>query len=251
MKILVGSTGLIGTTLKEKIKFDYEFNSKNINEFSNHNYNNVDIYLSCLPATKWIINKNIEADLENIHNIIKVLSNKKYKNIYLFSTIDVYLGNSKDLANEDEYISFNTLNYGNNRLLFELLIKNYLNYKNLKIIRLPALYSKNIKKNIIFDLLNNNNIHNINKNSYYQWYNLENLVDDINKYDGNIINLFTEPVNTIDIIRLFDQYNENLFQNGEITGYNYTTKYSESGYIQDKISVLEDIKNFINEYRSK
>lgn len=251
MKVLIGSTGLVGTTLKEKIKFDYEFNSKNIIDFSNHNYNGSDLYLSCLPATKWIINKNLEADLENIHNITKIIRNNNYNNVYLFSTIDVYLGNSKELSNEDEYISFNKLNYGNNRLLFELLVKNYLNYNNLKIIRLPALYSKNIKKNIIYDLLNNNNVSNINKNSYYQWYNLENLVDDINNYSSNIINLFTEPVNTIDIIRLFNQYDENKFYDGEITGYNYTTKYNKSGYINDKISVLEDIKKFINEYRFK
>ena len=32
MKILVGDTGLIGTTLKEKITFESTFNSKNIQE---------------------------------------------------------------------------------------------------------------------------------------------------------------------------------------------------------------------------
>ena len=36
MKILIGSTGLVGTTLKETIDFDYEFNSKNIDEFLNN-----------------------------------------------------------------------------------------------------------------------------------------------------------------------------------------------------------------------
>ena len=30
MKILVGDTGLIGNTLKEKIQFDFTYNSKNI-----------------------------------------------------------------------------------------------------------------------------------------------------------------------------------------------------------------------------
>ena len=38
MKILIGNTGLVGTTLKETIKFDYEFNSKNLNEFLNNEY---------------------------------------------------------------------------------------------------------------------------------------------------------------------------------------------------------------------
>ena len=49
-KILIGSTGLVGTTLKETIEFDYEFNSKNINEFLDYNYEDAELYLSCLPS---------------------------------------------------------------------------------------------------------------------------------------------------------------------------------------------------------
>jgi hypothetical protein len=41
---------------------------------------------------------------------------------------------------------------------------------------LPALFGKHIKKNIIYDLLNENEIHNINYNSLYQWYNLSGIV---------------------------------------------------------------------------
>jgi hypothetical protein len=251
MKILIGSTGLVGNTLKDKIYFDYEFNTKNINIFKDNNFDGFDLYLSCLPATKWLINKNLEQDINNIHNIIKIIKNNKYNNVYLFSTIDVYIDNCNESSNEDDYIVFNKLSYGNNRLIFELLVKNYLKYENLKIIRLPAIYNKKIKKNIIYDLLNNNNINHINKNSYYQWYNLDNLSDDINKFNGDIINLFTEPVNTIDIINLFKEYKEEDFYNGDRIGYNYKTKYTNSEYIESKENVLKGIKNFINEYRFK
>ena len=33
--------------------------------------------------------------------------------------------------------------------------------------------------------------------------------------------------------------------------YNFKTKYSQNGYIQSKDEVLEDIKNFINEFRNQ
>jgi hypothetical protein len=90
MKILIGSTGLIGTTLKESIKFDYEFNSKTINYFLNNDYMDVELYLSCLPATKWLVNKNIPEDIKNIENIINIITKKTYKKVILISTIDVY-----------------------------------------------------------------------------------------------------------------------------------------------------------------
>ena len=89
MKILIGNTGLIGKNLKDQQEFDYEFNSKNINELDQCP-DNCDLYLSCLPATKWYINQNIEQDLNNILNIFFHISKKKYRKVYLFSTVDVY-----------------------------------------------------------------------------------------------------------------------------------------------------------------
>ena len=37
----------------------FEFNSKNIHEFNSVAKDGDEIFLSCLPATKWIVNKNI------------------------------------------------------------------------------------------------------------------------------------------------------------------------------------------------
>ena len=136
MKILVGNTGLIGSVISEKIIFDYSFNSKNINNFNQTIPDNCDLYLSCLPATKWLVNQNLKQDLDNIHNIINILKSKTYNKIYLFSTIDVYINNIHHGSNECDYIPFNELSYGSNRLLFEILIKNYINYNKIKIFRL-------------------------------------------------------------------------------------------------------------------
>ena len=74
MKLLIGSTGLIGTTLKDSITFDYEFNSKNINDLIDLELtDSTDVYLSCLPATKYLVNQNPTADLDNILKIIDIL----------------------------------------------------------------------------------------------------------------------------------------------------------------------------------
>ncbi len=253
MKILVGNTGLVGTTLKNKIKFDLEFNSKNISSFIDIVPNNCDIYLTCLPATKWMVNKNIIADVDNIYKLIKILSNKTYNNIILISTIDVY--NESPLKSNEDYIPhISKLNYGNNRYFFELLVKEYLKFKKISIFRLPALFSEDIKKNVLYDLINDNNIESINLNSKFQWYDLKNLVNDISMFptkypEEEIFNLFTEPVETINIVKLFPKVNiDNLYKGDNIT-YDYTTKFG--GYILNKEDVINEIKKFINEISIK
>ncbi len=254
-KILIGSTGLVGTTLKETIKFDYEFNSKNINDFLNHNYVDAELYLSCLPATKWLVNKNISEDLKNIDKIIDIISQKSYKRVVLISTIDVYC-DSPLMLDESYPIGVKKMSYGTNRYFFEHLVENLVECGDLKIFRLPALYNKHIKKNILYDLINNNNVNQINANSSFQWYNLDNLSKDIEHYcnshvDRKVFNLFTEPVESKDIVNLFPVYKTQVNYSPNRNEYNYKTNLTESGYIQTKEDVLEDIKKFIHEISIK
>jgi nucleoside-diphosphate-sugar epimerase len=256
MKILVGNTGLIGTTLTETMKFDLMFNSKNINNFNKLvDEDGYELYLSCLPATKWMVNKNLPSDLDNIQNIINILRKQKYSKIVLFSTIDVYNDSPLDV-NEDYKPNFGNLSYGNNRYLFELMVKEYLEFDDLKVFRLPALFNRHIKKNVLFDLINNNNVDQINSNSMFQWYNLDNLHNDIIKYSSEFpnettFNLFTEPIETIDIISLFGNAKNLVKHNNIKISYDYTTKYNNSGYINTKDKVLIEIKKFIDEVSGK
>ena len=255
MNILIGDTGLVGTTLKESITFDLTFNSKNINTINDYDTENSVVYLSCLPATKWLVNKNIKGDIDNINYIIGLLSNIHFKQIILISTIDVYTDTSK-LCNENDPIVVKNLSYGVNRYLFELLVKNMLTFDDLKIFRLPALFNKHIKKNVIFDLINGNNISDINTNSSYQWYNLDKLNEDINYYittypNESVFNLFTEPIDTQEIVNLFPHYVDSVVHLQNKVEYNYLTKFSPTGYIKESYNTLNDIEKFINETSNK
>lgn len=255
MNIIIGHTGVVGKSLCEQINFDYYFNRTNLNEIKKLNSENSTLYLSCLPASKWLINQNIKSDINNIWNIINTLQENSFGKIVLISTIDVYSLN-QDESNEDTKIVINNLSYGSNRLFFELLVKNTLKYEDLKIFRLPALFNKNIKKNVLFDLIYANNIDQINVNSQYQWYNLDNLVKDIKLYSTNfptetIFNLFTEPIDTQDIIKLFPTYGDYRWLFNKQVKYNFKTKHSKTGYIQTKENTLLEIQKFINEVSCK
>jgi hypothetical protein len=254
MKLLIGNTGLIGTTLKDSIRFDLEFNSKNLNEITQTHINPDDntLYLSCLPATKWIINQNPSSDFDNITNIIKILEQREYKNIVLYSTIDVY-NSAPQKSNEDFKPTLDSFNYGSNRHLFEVLVKDRLKYDNLLIIRLPSLFGQHIKKNIIYDLINNNQIDQINYNSKFQWYNLDNLSLDTDKYlkalidsenSVSLINIFPEPIETSEILKIFKVEKSKVNTQSPYIEYDFTTKFTKTGYTHTKEETLIALKNF-------
>lgn len=250
MQVIIGNTGLIGKTLCEKEQFDMMFNSKNIQDFELLCPDNCDLYLCCLPAEKWKINLNPFDDIKNIINIVNIIRNKKFNNIYLFSTIDVYSG-SLPMSNESTTPPVLSLDYGSNRRMFEIIVGKELTFNSLKIIRLPGLYGKYIKKNILFDILNDNNLDKININSSYQWYNLEDLSQDlsiIKDSKDNIFNLFPEPVNTSDILSSIGVGELGFF--GEPIRYNFCTDKKKSGYWNTKEYVISNIERFFNENRS-
>jgi len=249
MKVLVGSTGLIGSVLREQTGFDYCFNSQNIEELPSVCPYIDALYLACLPAAKWKVNREPLADLENIINIVSILQRVKARKIVLYSTIDVYL-HSPLLVDERYFPRMNGVDYGSNRFLFETLVRP-LSGKEVTIIRLPALFHRLIKKNILFDLLNDNNIDKINANSFYQWYDLKDLWEDTQNAPSNrIVNLFPAPLDTTLLLKeCFPEYLERV-SCGDMVRYDYRTIFSPTGYICDAQSSLSKIKGFVNEIRN-
>lgn len=244
MRILIGSTGFVGTNLQRFINFDYKYNSKNLEEISSAP-DGCDLYLSCLPATKWMINKNPGLDLENAVSIFTKIKNKKYNKVFLFSTIDVYQ-DTELLADETTTPLFKSLSYGHNRYLFEDLVTQNLEYKSIKVLRLPGLFGLHLKKNILFDIKNSNNLDQININSYYQWYNMDRIGTDLDvagQLDKTIINLFPEPVSTRKIV---EEFCDGLVgYDGKLISYNYQTLTKSSKYWYDSETSLKEIGEFL------
>ena len=257
MKYLIGYTGLVGSNLMSQTTFDEAFNSSNIKTFKSKDRSGSDLYLSCLPASKWIVNQNIQADLKNINNIIEELKNFNYNNIYLMSTIDTYC-DSPMRSSESSRQIFRQDSYGSNRKLFEDLVSQKLNYNSLRIFRLAALFGKGLKKNIIYDLMNENQINKVNLYSYFQWYDLKDLYSDIKNLsklfkNQNVFNLFPEPLSTYEIVK-------NLFPNhlssvdvdpNNIKVYDFHSDLFDDRYIYGKNESLNKIKLFVDEFSNK
>lgn len=233
MNALIGYSGFVGSNLLTKInnkKNTDLYNSKNIIKIRKKIYKQ--IICAGLPAAKWIANKNAKKDNQNLKKLINNLNTIQCDFFILISTIDVH--NNKEI-------------YGKNRKLLEDFIKN--KFKNFLIIRLPALFGKGIKKNIIFDLLNENNLDKINVNDSFQWFDLSSLYKIINnikknKVKNKIIELYSKPISNKLIIKLFPNIKIKKISQKPIY-YNYKPK---EGFYKNKKYILDKLTKFIQRY---
>ena len=248
---LIGYTGFVGSNLLQQRKFDELFNSKNFNEISGRYFS--ELVCAGISSVKWMANKDPVKDLENIQALINVLKTVQADRFILISTIDVY----PVTKGKDEYFDCHKKAnhaYGRNRLLFEDFCVQH--FSDCYVIRLPALFGKGLKKNVIFDLLNNNMLEFINPFSSFQYYYLKNLWNDIEKIllkKIHLANLFTEPILTNEILEKFFpniQIGSNATQKCHYDIYTCYSYDKDGFYCYSKEEVLKQLQEFINNYKN-
>ena len=248
MDAIIGHTGFVGSNIIEKMSFDYKYNSENINEISNYEYELV--VCSGIPSLKWYANKHPKEDWENINQLINYLRDVKCNNFVLISTIDVHekTHNNPNNIKCDE----NHHPYGYNRYRAEIEIEKIFGDK-LIIIRLPSVFGNNLKKNVLYDLINNNLRGKINLCDKYQWYDVRCLGNDIDfVLRRNImeINLFSAPVMMKEIVDEFfpNMDSGNFYYDCEnVMIYDLNAAYDFFNYWCDKNSIMMKLKNHITQ----
>jgi nucleoside-diphosphate-sugar epimerase len=245
---LIGYTGFVGSNLLESHwEFDKLYNSKNFQDMRGQKFN----FVLCagVSAVKWQANKNPEADLAQIEALIDVLNTIEAEQFILISTVDVY----PDANNVDENTNLSGVTnhpYGTHRLYLENFIKN--KFPNALTVRLPALFGPHLKKNILFDLLHDNMVENINPLSSFQWYDVRWLGSDIKTawfYQLKLINLVPEPITTQEILNAIFPDRE-LLEKPNPVSYNVRTKWGKAfkqvDYIASREQVLESMLEWVD-----
>ena len=199
MNALIGYSGFVGSTINKQFKFDELYNSKNINEIRGKEY---DVLVCCgAPGQKWLACKEPEADLQNINILISAISEVKVKKFILISTVDVF--KSPLGVVETSFVDEDGLNpYGLNRRILEKFVVE--NFTDSIIVRLPGLVGPGLKKNIIYDFKNNNNIDAIDSRAVFQFYPTINLWTDISFAISNnikLIHLTSEPITVREVAK--------------------------------------------------
>jgi nucleoside-diphosphate-sugar epimerase len=249
---LIGYTGFVGSTLLKSLSFDVCINRANLGALQDAEFDIV--YCAGLPAEKWKANLAPEDDARNVATLMQALATVKARKFVLISTVDVYgqpIG-----CDEDDTVAMGTHAYGKHRLEFEHFIQQ--RFARPLILRLPALFGHGLKKNILFDLLNNNQVERINPDSKFQWYPIAQLAADIDlllRQDvAGTLNLCPEPLPTAELVRVCfpDVTLAPMDAAGAV--YDVHTKFAHlfgrSGpYTQGKDAILGLIHTYVKECR--
>jgi len=247
---LIGYTGFVGSNIHRQIPHKYLFNQSNIDESKDRHFDILTV--SAAPAEKWRANKFPEQDLLSIESLKKSLNHVTADHVVLISTVDVY-PNPTAVYENTEIIEENSHPYGLHRRLLEQFVEERYDYT---IIRLPGLFGEGLKKNVVFDFLNSNNIGQIDSRHEFQFYNLDYIGKDIQHFVDakiNLVNLATEPVSVLEVQKACTGATVENHVSPNIIRYDFRSNYAENGkdsngYFYSKSETIEDLTDFAKRY---
>ncbi len=213
---LIGFSGFVGSTLLKQAPFESLYRSTNICDIDGQSYDAV--VCAGAPAQKWIANREPEADRQKILHLIGHLKTIQCKTFILISTVDVF----KDSMGVDEetLVDESGLHaYGLHRRLLEKFVESH--FPSHLIVRLPGLVGPGLRKNVIFDFLNDNNLHAIDSRGVFQFYPMVSLWYDIQTVLNTglkLVHLTAEPISVFDVSKKgFGKVFEHVLPNGACT----------------------------------
>ena len=253
---LIGYTGFVGGTIARGRTFDALYNSKNISDIVGRSFDLV--VCAGVSAAKWLANREPEADRAAIAALTRCLEQIDARELVLISTIDVYPDPSLPLDESRSIDPAATHAYGRHRFELEQWVRRRFTLS--RIVRLPALFGEGLRKNALYDLLNDNLVGNIDPSAVFQWYPMGRIAGDLDvvrRSDLRLVNLFTEPIGMSEIITAFFPAARTGRPTASAPRYALRTKHAAlfggaDGFIMRKSEVLREMAGFVaTEQRAK
>ncbi|GAB3374893.1 NAD-dependent epimerase/dehydratase family protein [Azotobacter armeniacus] len=196
---LIGFSGFVGSTLMVQTSFDSRYRSTNIRDIEGQTFDS--IVCAGASAQKWIANRDPETDRRNIQDLIAPLETVRCRRFVLISTVDVFKTPSG--IDEDSPVDESGLHpYGLHRRRLEQFVEHH--FPEHLIVRLPGLVGPRLRKNVVFDLLNDNNLQSVDSRSVFQFYPMVNLWYDIETALAaglELLHLTAEPLSVAEVAR--------------------------------------------------
>ena len=163
---LIGYSGFVGGALLRSRTFDACYRSTNIDQIRGRSF---DTIVCCgAPAEKWRANRDPEEDRARLATLTDALAEVSARHFVLISTVDVY----PVPRNVDEHTAIDpaaSQPYGRHRYELEEFCRAHF---DATVVRLPGLYGRGLKKNVIFDLLNDRPVDAVPGNARFQFYDI-------------------------------------------------------------------------------
>ncbi len=246
---LIGHSGFVGSNLLRQERFSECFNSRNIEAIAGQRFD----LLVCAgaPAAKWQANRFPNEDRTCLARLMRSLEGATASYAILISTVDVF--GAPNGVNEDTPPTHATP-YGVHRLELERFVSQ--KFSTL-VVRLPGLFGMGLKKNAIYDLLHQNEVHKIDRRAEYQFYNLERLWSDIctaRQAGLSLVHFATEPVSMAEVGRVafgVELVNEPL---AVAPRYDFQSRHDKlfggkRGYLCSRQEVLAGLRGFVQSQR--
>jgi hypothetical protein len=245
---LVGHTGFVGSNLLQQRGFEGLYNSRNIGDIAGSAFDL--LVFSGAQSKKWWANQHPGEDWAGIQSAIRPLASVKAAKAVLISTIDVIppaesaKGEAADCDDDKMHA------YGRNRRALERTFVEL--FPQALIVRLPALFGPGLKKNVLYDLLNDNLLDKINPASSFQYYDLTRLWEDITRAmaaELKLVHLFPEPLSTGRIVSEFFPGKAIGSDAAPVAHYDYRTGHGRlfgdsQAYIEDAAGVMARLAAF-------
>ncbi|TFD51770.1 pyridine nucleotide transhydrogenase [Cryobacterium sp. Hh7] len=247
---LFGFTGFVGSNLMNERHFDDLYNTRNASDSFGREYDLV--VFSAAKAEKWRINQNPTLDLAHMSDLRQLIAGVTAKQFVLISTVDVY----KDPVGVDERTQIITDGlhpYGLHRYQLEEFTRRQ--HPTALIVRLPGLFGPGLKKNIIFDLLHQNNLERIHADGSFQYYDLAHLGADLTlalTAKLRLVNLTSAPIRTADLAREAFAIDFSNRPDGASPGrYDMRTRHAtvfggEGEYTRSRDETMADLIEFVH-----
>lgn len=251
---LIGHTGFVGGNLAAQHRFNTWFNSRNIEAVRGQRFDL--LVIAAMPAAKWVANGDSAGDRAVLDRLWGCLRQTHATTAVVISTVDVYphpIGVDEDAAIDPDAQE----PYGKHRLLLEQFAAAH--FPRVLSVRLPGLFGPGLKKNAVYDLLHENEVHKVHANSVFQFYNLRRLWADVQtalEAGLSLVNLVTEPVSIREVAREAFGFEFANDPGTKPARYDVRTRHAElfggsRGYVEARAQVLAGLRGFVTSERAR
>lgn len=203
MAVLVGSTGFVGCHLARKHEFELAVHRSDVASITGLS---TDLLVCAgLPAAKWRANQHPAEDWANMALLTQVLASVRAERGVLISTIDVYQpAVGVDETNAPQFNGAGA--YGSHRAWFEAFFQSH--FPDALVLRLPALYASDVRKNLVHDLLHEkyDQLALVNPSSTFQFFDATKtwtMIEGAWAAGITLLNITSEPVSAQAVANLF------------------------------------------------